>query len=240
MATTTNKQRLLTQFFSALKDGAGDGGAEEGRPVFEQFVYGICRENATREQADAAFAGLRARFFDWNEVRVSSPREVEEALADLPDAELRAERIVSFLQEVFEATYSFDLEGLHKKGVKQAAKALSRYQAANDYIISWVVQQSLGGHAVPVDAPTLRCARRLGLLDTEIEDREALRTSLEHLVPKAKGSAFTDLVSVLGTEYCWEADPNCSACPLASECPTAQEAGVEVVTAARATRHKPR
>jgi endonuclease-3 len=239
MATTTNKQRLLTQFFAQLKEGGAAAGPEP-RLVLEQFIYGVCRENATREQADLAFGNLRERFFDWNEVRVSTPRELEEIMGDLPGAEQRAERIISFLQEVFEATFSFDLEPLHKKGVKQAAKSLSRYQAASDYVIAWVLQQSLGGHAIPVDAPTLRCARRLGLVDRDQEDPEALRTSLEHLVPKAKGAAFTDLVSHLGHEYCWDEEPNCAACPLAAECPTAQELGVEILSAARATRNKPR
>jgi endonuclease-3 len=241
MATTTNKQRLLTQLFALLKDGY-EAAEAEPRPVLEQFIYGICREDATRAQADSAFKNLRERFFDWNEVRVSSVRELEEALSDLSGAELRAERILSFLQEVFEANFSFDLESLHKKGVKQAAKSLARYEAAkgNDYVIAWVVQQSLGGHALPLDAPTLRITRRLGLLDREQEDREALRTSLEHLVPKAKGPAFTDLISQIGQEHCWEDRPNCSACPLASECPVAQEEAAEAVAAARATRSKPR
>src|SRR5208282_1814084 len=134
MPTTTNKQRLLTQLFTALKKSHPPAN-EEARPVLEQFVYALCREGATREQADRAFRGLRERFFDWNEVRVSSLRELEEVLSDLPDAEARAQRLLSFLQEVFETTYSFDLDGLHKKGLKQAAKQLSRYAAANDYIV---------------------------------------------------------------------------------------------------------
>ncbi len=239
MATTTNKQRLLTQFFALLK-GHGEPAAEESSPVLEQFVYGVCREGATRAQADRAFRSLRERFYDWNEVRVSSPRELEEVMGDLPGAEHRAERIISFLQEVFETTFSYDLEPLHKKGVKQAAKSLARYQAASDYVISWVVQHSLGGHAIPVDAPTLRCARRLHLVDSDQEDAEAIRTSLEHFVPKAKGPLFTELASLVSHEYCWEEEPNCSACPLAAECPTAHELAAEVVSASRATRNKPR
>jgi endonuclease III len=238
MPTITNKQRLLTQLFTALKKSCppADG---ENRPVLEQFIYGLCREGATRAQADRAFAALRDRFFDWNEVRVSSIRELEEVLADLPDAEARAHRLVNFLQEVFETTFSFDLEGLGKKGLKQAAKQLARYQAANDYIVSWVVQQSLGGHAVPVDPPTLRVTRRLGLIDGDQDDPESLRASLEHLVPKARGGMFADLISYLASEVCLEDEPNCPSCPLASECPTGQEVR-ESVGAGRGSRPKPR
>ena len=69
----------------------------------------MCREGTTREPADKAFRQLQDRFFDWNEVRVSSTRELAEALAGLPHPEARAERIIDFLQEVFETEFSFDL-----------------------------------------------------------------------------------------------------------------------------------
>jgi endonuclease-3 len=239
MATTTNKQRVLTQLF-ALHKKAHEAPPPEPRPVLEQFLYALCRQDATREQADRAFRRLRDSFFDWNEVRVSSVRELEEALAGLPNAEARAERLIAFLQEVFETTFSFDLEGLHKKGLKQAAKQLLRYRSADDYVGAWVLQQSLGGHAIPVDGPTLRVSRRLGLIDGDQDDPEAQRASLEHLVPKAKGAAFGELVSTVAAEYCWDDNPNCSSCPLAAECPTAQEAGAADLSAARVSRAKPR
>ena len=92
MATTVNKQRLLNQLLSGL---GKPGKAEEpgGRPILEQFVYAVCREGTTRELADQAYHALRDRFYDWNEVRVSSPREVADAIDMLPGSEARAQRI---------------------------------------------------------------------------------------------------------------------------------------------------
>jgi endonuclease-3 len=237
MATTITKTRTLNKL---LGPASAQDVPVEPLSVLEQFVFGLCRENATAEQARQAFANLKEQFFDWNEVRVSSPRELEEALAGLSEAETRAHRLLSFLQEVFEENFSFDLDGLQKKGLKQAQKKLTSYGAANDYLGAWVVQRSLGGHAIPIDAATQRCARRLGLIDGESEDTEALRATLEHLVPKAKGVRFTDAVSALAEEHCWEADPNCPSCPLNGDCPTAQEVGLEQLATARATRSKPR
>jgi endonuclease-3 len=242
MATTINKQRLLNQLLSASRKAAESKPDE--RPVLEEFIYGICRESATPEQADQAFRFLREKFFDWNEVRVSSVRELEEAFDGMPNAELRAQRVISFLQEVFETTYSFELEGLQKKGLKNAARSLGRFQAANDFVTSWVIQRSLAGHAVPLDPPTLRCCRRLGLLDSAVDDLESARASLEHLVPKAKGHQAADSLSVVATEFCHEDEPRCSACPMSGECSHAQERGVEAVPAGagsgRAHRPKPR
>jgi len=236
MATTINKQRVLNQLLSTAKT---DGAEPEARSAFQEFIYGLCRENATAEQADRAYRNLTQNFFDWNEVRVSSHRELEEAFAGLSEAESRAQRLVSFLQEVFETTFSFDLDKqLQKAGLKQASKQLLRFQAANDYISAWVVQRSLGGHAIPVDGPTLRCARRLGLLDADQDDFEAIRSSLEHLVAKSKGTQFTDAISDLAEEHCWEESPNCQACPMNAECPTAQALGSNGL--ARVTSRKPR
>ena len=219
MANTPNKQKIVLQVL-ALHKGARP---ETALPVLEQFLYAILREGTTRPAADDAFAALRKHFYDWNEVRVSSTQELADAIDEfVPDGEARAQRLIDFLQEVFETTFSFDLESLQKKGLKQAAKQLSRYQAANDYAVSWAVQKSLGGHALPLDAAGLRVLRRLGLLE-EAGDLEAQRASLEHQVPKAKGSEFIDVISVIGEDPCWEADPACPACPLNKVCPTGLE-----------------
>lgn len=236
MATATNKQKVLNQIFTILKKRY-EPGDPEARPVLEQLIYALCREGATRDQADRAFRLLQERFFDWNEIRVSSPQELEEVLDELPHPHARAQRIISLLQEVFETNFSFDLESLHKKGLKQAAKHLSRYEATSDYTVSWAVQQSLGGHAIPVDEPTLRVVRRLRLVDEEEENLETLRGSLEHLIPKAKGTLFIDVLSALAEEICRD-EPRCGTCPLCPECPVGQEAKASV--GARSSRVKPR
>ena len=210
--TTTTKQKVITQLL-AMTGKAARPAEPEPRPVLEQFVYAVLRENATRESADRAYAALREQFYDWNEVRVTSAVEVAEAFdALLSEPTARAQRIIDFLQEVFETTFSFDLESLHKKGVKLGAKTLSRYQAANDYAVACVVQHSLGGHAVPVDERGLRLLKRLGLVEEDQKDLEAIRGSLEHQVPKAKGVAFVDLLSDLAEDCCFD-QPPCGDCP---------------------------
>jgi len=238
MQTTANKQRLLQVLTSPLPKHAKAGEPEQ-RPVLEQFLYAICREGVTRELAERAYNNLRDHYFDWNEVRVSSPRELAESMACLPDAENRGQRVIDFLQEVFETTYSFDLESLQKKGVKLAAKQLGRYQAANDFAVASVIQQSLGGHAIPLDSASQRALRRMGIIESESEDLETLRGSLEHQVGKAKGAVFCDTVSTIAYEHCIQEEPRCSSCPACQHCPTGQEARNSPVGAGAHTR-KPR
>lgn len=239
MATTTNKQKIVNQLFTSLGKQA-KAKPQGTRPVLEQFVYAMMRENATREAADQAFGNLQERFYDWNEVRVSSTLEIVEAFdGALSDAEARSQRIIDFLQEIFETTYSFDLdpllEVLQKKGLKQASKQLARYQAANDYAVTWVMQQSLGGHTIPLDNASLRVLKRTGLSE-EQEDLEALRLSIENQVPKTKGAQFVDLISEVADSVCYEDEPNCPQCSLRSVCATGQEMKATVA----ATAKKPR
>jgi endonuclease-3 len=209
----------MNRLFTATKRGH-DAAEPEARPVLEHLIYGVCREGTTREKADAAFRALQANFFDWNEVRVSMIREVADVIDELPDAEARAQRIISLLQEIFETTFSFELDSLHKKGLKQAEKQLQRYQGSDPYVVAYTLQTGLGGHYLPLDNAMSRALKRLEVLDGEPD--EAARASLEHLVPKSRGYQFCEAVSAVAHEFCHSQAPKCSACPMHEVCPSGQ------------------
>ena len=247
MPAITNKQQLLTHAQAALKKRFPLPALEPEapRPLLEELLFAICREGSTTEDAEAAYGRLRKTFVDWNEIRVSTVQEVADALRPLPHAGPRAGWIIGVLHAVFEMNYSYDLGDMEKKGLKQAAKQVSRYfndndlkklglkQAAkqiarfkqvNDFAVAWVVQRSLGGHAIPLDGPTVRVLHRLGVVDeVDPDDLESLRGGIEHVIPKARGPEFTELMSVHAKELCTENAPHCAKCPLLSECPFGQE-----------------
>jgi endonuclease-3 len=213
------KQKLLQRLGPTLRKDLGVS-EPEARPVLESLVYAICRENVSRSQADAAYARLRDTFFDWNEVRVSTAREIADVIIDLPQSFERAERIIKLLQEVFETNYSYDLDGLAKKGLKPAEKLLDRYAGGNAFVTAYVVQNTLGGHAMPVDDGMARLLHRLEVLDAK-DTLASAQASLEHLIPKAKGPITFEMLSALAHEFCLEEAPKCKTCPLKDQCPSA-------------------
>lgn len=219
MAATTTKQRTFTTLLSALKKGIEPTPRNE-RAVLEQLLYSVLRESAPKSEADRAFRNLRERFYDWNELRVSTVHEVVAALGDLPQPNTKAQRLIELLQEIFEATYSYDMESIHKKGVKQAAKQIARYRASSDFAVAWVTQRSLEGHAVPLDEPMLRTLKRLGMIDESVDNYPAAMAAIEHQVPKAKGEQFVEAINFLAHDRCGET-PRCTGCPMKSECPSA-------------------
>jgi endonuclease-3 len=222
MATATNKQKILDHVLTALKKRY-DVAEAPTRSVLEHLLYAIVREGTTTEKADVAFQNLNERFVDWNEVRVSTVQELCDAIGPLPDVATRAQRIIGVLQEWFEMTYSFDMEEIAKKGLKEGAKKISRLNDSNDFSVAWVMQHGLAGHAIPLDNATLRVLRRLGVLDGESESLESLRGTIEHFVPKAKGSLFVELLSQFADDSCTQDNPKCAKCPLIDDCPFGQE-----------------
>ena len=131
--------------------------------VLNAVVYGICHEDTTREHANQALSRFNDEFFDWNEIRVSSVDEIQQTLAGIPEPETRAQRIRRFLRQLFNRTYSFTLDALAKKPLKEALKVLRTYDAfESDYVTATVIQHALGGHAIPVDKPGQRALHRLG------------------------------------------------------------------------------
>jgi endonuclease-3 len=239
MPAITNKQQLLTQAQTLLRKKFGPHDPQvEPRPVLEELVYAILREGTTSADADRAYAQLRKAFVDWNEVRVSTVQEVADALRPMSGAGGRAKRVIGLLQKVFEERYTFALDDLDKKGLKQAARQLARYKEdVTDFTVAWVVQRNLGGHAIPLDAPTLRVLTRLAVIEEADPDSlEGVRSSLEHVIPKAKGPEFTELMSVHAKELCVDGTPHCGQCPLKADCPTAQT----VLSSAKKPKPKPR
>lgn len=218
-----SKAQLLTDAHALLKKRYKLGPAPERVTVLEAVILGICHEGTTREQANQALARFKDQFFDWNEVRVSTLKEIEGALAGSPEPEARAQKVRRFLRQLFVKTYGFTLDGLMKKPLKDAIKALQEYEALkSDYVLATVIQQALGGHAIPVDAPRRRGLERLGVATPEMAT-DALRAALDRAVPKNRGVDFTELLEELVHDTCVEGDPLCPRCALVGLCPTGKE-----------------
>jgi endonuclease-3 len=216
---TQSKSQFLTDVHAHLKRRykPKPDRAASRLSILEAVVYGICHEDTTREQANQALSRFKDHFFDWNEVRVSPIAEVQEALADIPDPAGRAHRIRRFLRQLFQKTYGFTLEPLTKKPLKEALKALHDYDAfSSDYVTATVIQQALGGHAIPVDASTRRALERLGVSEPALP---ALRAVLERAVPKNRGAEFLDVLEELAHDTCVAGEPDCPRCELKKMCP---------------------
>lgn len=193
-----NRMALLTKMHKVLKKHYKPVAIPD-RPVLEHLLYACCLENAPYEQADKAFAAVSTSFFDWNEVRVSTVKELAEVMSMLPAAAAAAANLKRVLQGVFESTYSFELEPLKKQNLGQAQQRLKKLEGATPFTIAYLTQATLGGHAIPLDKGLMQVFAVLGLA-SDADQAACAVPGLERAIPKTKGVEFGSLAHQLGAE----------------------------------------
>ncbi len=221
---TQSKAQYLADILALLKRRYKLGQPAPRLSVLEAVAFGIGLEGATRAQAGRALHVFKADFFDWNEVRVSAVAEIQDVFqkAGIPDAEDRATRLRRFLRQLFEKSYSFNLEPLAKKPLKESIKSLQEFEAlGSDFVMATVIRMALGGHAIGVDRPIRRALERLGVAEAKVDDL-ALRAAIERAVPKNRGAEFVDLIEELAHDTCVEGEPDCPRCELRKVCPSSR------------------
>ena len=174
--------------------------------VLDAVVFACCLEDASYEAAQKAMENIRQEYFDYNDLRVATPKElVQTVLAHLPDPEGCAQRIHRALQQLFESRYSFDLEWLKKEKLGRVSRYLEEKLQCSPFVVAYVVQNALGGHAIAVDRAAWEVFRALGLVGPK-EEQEHRVPGLERAVSKSKGREFFSLLHQFATA--WAARPN--------------------------------
>jgi endonuclease-3 len=202
--TAPSRSAQLTKLHKVLKKYYAAVEPDPSRPVLEQLLYGCLLENASYQAAEEAYAALAHGMFDWNEVRVSTVRELAEAMPGLPDPCAAANRVKRVLQSVFEGTYAFDLEELRKLNLGQAAERLKHIDGVCPFAVAYVVQAALAGHSIPLEPGALAVLEVLDLVTPE-EVAEATVRGMERAIAKSKGTEFGSLLHQFAADFV--ADP---------------------------------
>jgi endonuclease III len=171
--------------------------APSDRTVLEHLIYACCLEDAPYDAADEAFHRLQESFFDWNEVRVTTLTELMEHLQHLPNPRPAADRVKKNLQSIFETRYSFDLEDLRKINQGKAIAELEKLGGISRFVLAYVTQNALGGHAIPVSDNVMQVLLMTEIV-TESEAAKGNTPGLDRSVPKTKGAEFASCLHQLG------------------------------------------
>jgi endonuclease III len=196
----TNRSGLITKLYKVLKQHYKPVSVNGDRPLLEQMLYACCLENAHYEKAEKTYQHLASSFFDWNEVRVSTVKELAESLKDLPNPAAAASNLKRLLQTVFEATYSFDLEPVKKQNLGVGIKRLEKMEGASQFVVGYVTQHGLGGHSIPLDGGAVEILYIVGIA-TEAERDSGEVAGLERAIPKNKGAEFASLLHQFSADF---------------------------------------
>ena len=198
--TGSNRQALITKTHKVLRKHYEPVAPPADRPLLEHLLYACCLENGRFEQVDEVFAKLEQNYYGWNEVRVTTVAELAEVMAMLPDAADAARRLKRVLQSVFESHYSFDLEFLKKQNLGKAVEHLEKFNGVTSFAAAYVTQNSLAGHAIPLNAGVFEILQLIGVI-TESEAAKQRVPGMERAIPKNKGVEFSSLLHQFGVDY---------------------------------------
>jgi endonuclease III len=169
------------------------------RTLFEHLMFACLLENSPHELAEQVLKTLQDNYFDWNEVRVSTLRELAEVTKPLVDSSEAAARLKQTLHAVFEGVYQFDLETLKKQNIGASAKQLQKLNGSTPFVVAYVTQVALGGHSIPVNRGLLIAMHVVGVI-SDSEFKSGTVPGLERTVAKTKGQEVASLLHQLGVE----------------------------------------
>jgi endonuclease-3 len=217
---TPNRSALINRTLKVLRKHFKPVPPTKDRTLFEHLLFACLVEDSPQESAEQVFNTLKSDYFGWNEVRVSTIRELTDVLKPLVNPPESAERLKQSLHAVFESVYEFDIESLKKQNIGQAVKQLQKYNGTTSFAVAYVTQHALGGHSIPLNQGALIALRAVGVISDD-EYSKGVVPGLERTVPKSKGSEIGSLLHQLGVEVgrnpygpsarklMLEIDPNC-------------------------------
>jgi endonuclease III len=194
-----NRAALVNKALKVVKKHFKPAAPLKDRSLLEHLLFACCVENSPYDAAERVFQSLTSDYYDWNEVRVSTIRELSEVCRPLNDPNDAATRVKRVLQSVFETHYSFDLEPLKKQNIGAAVKQLEKYNGSSPFVVAFVTQQALGGHSIPTNTGLLESLKIVGVI-TDAEASKGVVPGLERTVPKSKGAEVGSQLHQLGIE----------------------------------------
>lgn len=198
--SASNRADILTKTAKTLKKHFKPAAPPSDRSVLEHLLYACCLENSKHDVADDVFAKLQESYYDWNEVRVTTIAELAEVMAPLNDPPQAANRLKRALQGVFEKYYSFDIDILRKGNLGKAVKDFESINGVTPFGVSYVAQNALSGHSIPVNTGAFKLFIVLDVI-TEAEASKGRVPGLERTVPKTKGVEFGSLLHQLAVDF---------------------------------------
>ncbi len=198
-----------------------------GRPVNDphadpvhELVLTILSQNTSDTNRDVAYAGLRARFDSWPEVRDAETSELEESIRRGGLAPTKAPRIQAVLRELGDP---IDLDWIRTADRDEALGYLTALPGVGRKTAACVMIFSFDRPEIPVDTHVHRVGGRLGLFRAKASFEEA-HDEMRRITPPEDAYEFHMNLIYHGRALCRPARPKCDQCALLRMCPYGKKA----------------
>jgi endonuclease-3 len=198
--------------------------AHYGRPPWEprnepldELIGTVLSQHTSDVNADRAFAGLKAAFATWEEVRDAPPPALEAAIRSGGLAVVKAARIQAILRALTNGSGTVELPDLSRMRRARARELLTELPGVGKKTASCVLLFGAGVPAIPVDTHVQRVSLRLGLVPARSTPDQTTDV-LEAAIPATDYYAFHVNLIRHGRQICKAQRPRCEICVLRARC----------------------
>lgn len=211
------KTRSVKRHLRALEKKHRVGIPPDPMPLLEKLILHLLLQEAPQTNAARALRRLREVFVDWNDLRVSSIREIATVLEECRVGVEVAYILKEVLGQIFVHGHATTLDHVATGEPDQARRFIGKLKALPSWAGTYI--QTVAGHgtAVPLDPHTSRICQRLGLFGRKSSVQTRVQT-LKSIVSEGDVLRFHHLLVEHGKKTCREENPRCDVCNLARDC----------------------
>lgn len=203
MRGATQCARRLKRLLRTLKSSLGKVlRPSVGDPV-TQMILGILSRDMPESKAREVLDRVHKYVVDYNELRVTSPRELAEHIGDYPDCWIKCEDISRALNSLFAIRHDITFDTLSDQPKKEVRQYLERIEGLDAYTRARIRLQGLQQHAVPLDTAMWAYARKHEIVD----DKCALVDAQNFLEREIEPEQALDCVALLKKQAWSEMGP---------------------------------
>lgn len=208
-------KRRVIAIRDRLREMYGQRVNEPHRDPVHELVLTILSQNTSDTNRDVAYAGLKAKFDTWQEVRDAPTPELEESIRRGGLAPTKAPRIQAVLRELGDP---INLDWLADAPREEAIPYLTALPGVGRKTAACVMIFSFDRPEIPVDTHVHRVGGRLGLFRENASWEEAHDEMLRITPPEDAYELHMNLI-YHGRRLCKPARPKCPECALRRMCP---------------------
>lgn len=190
MKDGTRYAAQVRKVYSRLRQQAPKGKSIEEDDPIRRLAVAILSRECNEEVAQRAVDRLLHSMASWNEVRVSTPAEVQRCLGNtIPHVLARCKHLITTLQSVFDRENRLSLDRFRNLGRREARQRLEEFDGVDELVAASVMLWSLGGHAIPVSDKLLQALHRAELIHPSA-DRAEVQAFLERNISATEAKEF--------------------------------------------------
>ena len=180
------------------------------------LIATMLSQNTTDKTSYRAFRNLKDYFSGWDDVLISPPAKIKNAIRVCGLVNQKTKSIKMLLKKLKSKHGKLSLDYIKKLPDDEIYKDLLQYDGVGVKTVSCVLAFGLGRDVFPVDTHVHRLSNRLGLAKSNQPDKtfEQLKNSL----PEGKKFLLHTLLIRFGRKVCKAKNPLCGKCVLYDLC----------------------